>query len=91
MGDATRVRQLEHFGRTVIGTVAVGHEDATIAVEQSQRHRSPAGGVVVKEHDPPAGRTGSPDPHPVIGRGGLLALQDLQAGLIAVNHRLGEQ
>ena len=90
MGHATGVGQLQGLGDAFIGLPTVGDERAMKAVKQAQGHCAAARGVVIEQHDPPSGCSCGSHAHPVIGGGCLVALQDLQRRLVAVNDRLGE-
>ena len=56
MSHAAGVHELQFRGDGGVGLIAVAEENPPITLQQPLRHRPSPGGVVVEEHDPPAGR-----------------------------------
>ena len=72
-------------GHGVVRFVPVGEQNPLEAFDEAHRHRPATRGVVIKENDPAAKGTTCPHPDPVIRAGRLVALEYLQARLIAVD------
>src|SRR6185312_9896966 len=90
VSHASSVHELQIRGDDAIGLIAVGEQDPLVPVQQALGYRPTPRGVVVKEYDPAARRATGSHPHPMLGGGRLVAVQDLQACLVTVDERLPE-
>ena len=48
MRHASSVQKLARLGDPVVGSIAVGNEDAAVVLEQAHRDRACPGGVIIK-------------------------------------------
>src|SRR5882762_4127512 len=69
---------------------AIREQNPPVILQQPLRYCPSSGCVVVEEHDPPPRWTAGPYPHPVLGGGRLVAMQDLQTRLVTVDQRMLE-
>src|SRR5450631_535168 len=82
MGDATAMDETVLLRHLIVGAMAIALKGPVYAVEQTFSYFVSAARIVVEEDDPPARRTGDPNPHPVFCGGRLVAVEDLQWCLI---------